>query len=267
MARERAGAGTPNPLEEKPKAGTWMIRGAGFARNGYRKPALFLLERLDRVARTDLAVRYLNRILGFHTSDYVFDVSQVAIVHIPKTGGTTLQAVLGQLSADLFVNWHMHRPISRRCPPGRFSYVTILRDPTQRVWSYFCMARRGERGNPYSAASRRGLAYFLDHCWEVRDMTCRYLAGDPYKDVDEDRYLLAKANLKRVAFVGRFDRLVRDVRRLVTEFGGNPDQITIPHLRPSVREPLSDEDAALIESRNEFDRRLYRWFLDSRGGD
>jgi hypothetical protein len=264
MPRERVGEGPLVHSAPQEKNGLWTHKGTHRAKSGCRRTLSFLLKGVDALARTDLAIRYANRAIGFHTSKYVFDESQIAIIHIPRTGGTSLESVLGNLPLDLFVNRGLHRPVSTKCPPGRFRYLTFLRDPVRRVWAYYCMARRGEKENPYAAMSRRGLPYFLDHCWEAKDMACRYLAGNPYEAMSEERFQLAKGNLQEFFFVGLFEELVPDMKRLVGTLGGDPEVIAIPHLRPSFREPLSEDDAELIRSYNSYDLRLYDWFLGSR---
>lgn len=221
------------------------------------------LRPVDYVSGGDQSIWLYGYALGFHTARYIFDRSKIAVVHIPKTAGTTLKAVLEEVAPERFVNLDVHRPVSLRCPPGPFSYVTVLRDPAARVWSYYQMARRREQ-NPYAKFASRGLAYFLDHCWEVRNMACRYLCGRPREEAGKEHLRTAKENVEAFFFVGLFERFDEDMRWLLDKLGVAPAGVPIPHLRPSLRQDLSREDRCLIEEYNAHDVALYEWFLERR---
>ena len=135
---------------------------------------------VDRVCHTDYSIKYHNARIGFHTNSYKFRYNEVCFIHIPKTAGTSIATtfeLLNEAGAGLGDNYRKHIPISINCPPNNYRYVTSMRNPVDRVWSYYHMAKR-ETKNPYHAYSSRGLEYFLRHCWECRDMLTKYLIGD-----------------------------------------------------------------------------------------
>ena len=127
---------------------------------------------------SDKLIRYTHHTNGFHNPNYRFNKEQIASVHIPKTGGTSLNKIL-QESGDLrFINLNIHKPVSNKCSPQDYRYITVMRDPIDRVWSQYQMVLRSEKGYPYQKFAQQGLAVFLEKCWAVRNMNCRYITGE-----------------------------------------------------------------------------------------
>ncbi len=117
------------------------------------------LKIIDAVFWTDYYVKLHNRNIGFHDPTYRFNQNEIAFVHIPKTGGASLHNLLDQDEFSRFVNLNMHRPISQFCEPGEYSYITIMRDPVKRVWSYYQMVLKNPSGFPYTRISQMTLAF------------------------------------------------------------------------------------------------------------
>lgn len=220
------------------------------------------LQCIDSFLESDWSIRWHSYRIGFHVAHYSFDETQIAIIHIPKTGGTTLYNVLEQVSPAMFVNLHMHRPVSLDCPPQQFRYITFLRHPIERVWSYYRMARQVDKNNPYHKYAFEGLEHFIKHCWEVRNMTCKYLSSHPYKNMNEEFCMLAKYNLRSFFFVGLFENFEEDMRNLLDKLGVAHDSIAISHLLPSVNEKLSEEDKEIIKKYNQYDIDIFNSFVE-----
>lgn len=117
------------------------------------------------------------------------------------------------------------------------------------------------KDNPYSVFAARGLNHFLEHCWEAGNMACQYIAGCPRGSVDREVLRTAEQNLKEFFFVGIFEQLHEDIRRLLALFDIRPEELTIPHLQSTdKKEEPSNQDRELINTHNTYDIALYeRW--------
>jgi len=204
----------------------------------------------------------------FHNTDYCFNDQQIAFIHLPKTGGTSLHHLLQQDPQKRFVNLNVHRPISEFCPPHRFQYITILRSPVERVWSYYQMVLAEVDGYPYKKFAERGLSCFLENCWEVRDMGCRYYSGVVKAEPDTATMDIAFDHLTKFVAVLDFGSMVRDTANFIGKVGLPP--LALPHIRRARYPSLSTYDKELIASFNKMDQELYmRWRLqrlDNRAG-
>lgn len=165
---------------------------------------------IDVPLQTDLSIRVHNRLINFHRNDYCLEDSDICFVHIPKTAGTSIATtfdLLNKEGAAIGDSYKKHVPISNCCPVSKFKYVTSMRNPVDRVWSFYQMALR-DKSNPYHRFTTRGIEYFILHCWECRNMMTKYLTGCT-KDLKQDSELdmLALANLEKFYFIFDFESL------------------------------------------------------------
>ena len=194
----------------------------------------------------------------FHNTDYIFEERQIALIHLPKTGGTSLHRLLADDPQKRFVNLNVHRPVSEFCPPDRFQYITILRAPVARVWSYYQMVLASENGYPYKDYATKGLAVFLENCWEARNMACRYYSGSVADEPDGSTLETAHTHLRKFIAVIDFENIQSDVKQF-TDAVGLP-YIPFPHLRRVAYDAPNLSDRALIERFNSLDAELcLRW--------
>ena len=231
-----------------------------YARGGYRL-LRSALSRVDRILGTEWHIRIQNRLLGFHYNQYKFSSDAIAFVHIPKSGGTTLHHLLKQISSVAFVNLGMHRPVSIRCPPGKHRYITFMRNPVDRVWSYYRMVLRGE-GSLYEIFADHGIEHFLRHCREARNAACRYIGGEPYREPDRTCLERAWSNLQHFYFVGRFEHLDTDTRHLFDLLGKEDRKFPVPHLRRGENSLRTAREEEIIVQYNRLDIELYARFRE-----
>ena len=71
-------------------------------------------------------------------------------------------------------------------------YITCIRNPIDRVWSYYQMALR-EKKSPYNCYTSRGIKYFLEKCWECRNLMTKYLTGKINEIGKSDQDLISLA--------------------------------------------------------------------------
>ena len=204
---------------------------------------------------TDCHAKDHNRSIGFHNPRYAFGKDEIAIVHVPKTGGTSLHHVLKNCENLKVANLLSHRPVSQLCDPRHYEYITILREPVERVWSYYQMVLGSEADFPYKAFAKN-LRTFLGRCWEVRNMACRYYSGSVDAEPNATTLGRAMENLKNFSAVIQFDNFERDVRQVLAR--RNLSVEAVPHMRKSHYVEMTDEERRMILEYNEFDGVLFR---------
>lgn len=212
----------------------------------------------DSFLGTSFFSKIHNRQIRFHNNKYMFDKDEYSFIHIPKTGGSTISAVLKNQSDINFINLGAHQPVSICLKPSKENkYLIFIRDPVERVWSYYQMASQMQ-SNPYHMHTKRGLQFFIKHCWEVRDMMCQYISGEVNKTVTEEILKKAINNLENFFFIGDFENIESDLRRLIKIINGR--QSEIPHLQKRNKKKLTSNDRKLILKYNKNDQKLYNWF-------
>ena len=226
-------------------------------RSVYKK----VLKLIDKLFKSDYYWRFAMQLNGYDISNYTFRKDQIAFVHIPKTGGTSLHEILQSQGTDQFVNLDIHRPISLLCSLDEFNYVTILRNPVDRVWSYYQMVLRNPVGYPYREFAVVGLEYFLKNCWAAKNMSCQYYTAMVYEKVTEKIYTDALENLKKFYAVLSFDHFNEDASRFMEQHNMNAVQ-QVPHKRKVKYNLPTPFEKELIQRYNQFDIKLYELWLE-----
>lgn len=220
-------------------------------------------------------------------------------VHIMKTAGSTLAHITdrqypagtifdeGRLQGDDYLRvaqvsprkrmgvrllrGHMPYGLHTHFGPRPVRYFTFLRDPVERVVSYYYHIRHHPEHYLYDAvvAQRMSLAEFLDsgHSRFVANAQVRVISGaylePPIGGVTPAMLQQAQANLARrfvvVGLTERFDMALLLLRRaLQWEAPIRYTRKNVGRGRPRV-EAIAPETIARIEALNRFDRALYEY--------
>jgi hypothetical protein len=208
----------------------------------------------DAVMNTDKLIRYTYYNNGYHNPNYRFGKDEINFLHLPKTGGTSLCKILANDPKSRFGRLNIHRPVSKHCPPGEYKYVTVLRDPVARVWSYYQMVLRSESGYPYQKWARQGLEVFLIKCWAARNLATRYIAGVIDPEPTQETLSLALANLSQFYAVLNFAEFSEEVSSFLQAHEIPLDEI--PNERNHYYDQPSAEQQELIRKYNHLDMAL-----------
>ncbi len=133
-----------------------------------------------------------------------------------------------------------------------------MRDPVKRVWSYYQMVLKNPSGFPYKRFADYGLECFLKHCWEVRNMACRYYSGNVKHEPNTKTLDKALNNLMHFSYVLAFDNFESEAAECLDTF--NIQMSTIPHEKKGNYTPCNQDDYDLIHRYNRLDMELFaKW--------
>ena len=228
----------------------------------------------------------------------------IAFVHIPKTAGGALttmfvnaysrtgvydtgnyvsgpEKALGKITrkSGSWESWQRrggriaigHTPYGLLGPnlPADTRYVTLLREPVDRVLSHYYrhIHREGLSDVERGPRQRERAGSLEEALVEMRlpalcNLSTRLLCSHPTLETLPPSALdEAKENLRSFAFVGIQERFEESVVLLQRMLGLGPvpyvdKHVSRPGQRPSVDE-ISDEDRALVLEHNQFDAELY----------
>jgi hypothetical protein len=220
-------------------------------------------------------------------------VPKSIFLHLPKTGGTTLRDVivrqfrgrtafrfdgsererahfagLAQSERDRFdlVEGHLHYGVHRLLS-GPSAYITMLREPVDRVLSFYWfvlatpthyMHKRFHELGTLRAAIERTSNPELDN-FQVRLLSGEASLGVPHGRVDRAMLDAAKANLGQCAVVGLTDRFDESLALLAVRFGWT--DLTYHRFKKAINRPttaeLEPEVVDLVRRTNSLDIELY----------
>lgn len=213
------------------------------------------LKVVDAAFQTNYYWDYTFRKNGYHDNQFTFSDSQIAFVHLPKTGGTSFYKLLAADTEQRFVNLKIHRPISIHCPPSKYKYITIIRNPIDRVWSLYQMVLREPKGYPYRKYAIKGLDSFLQNCWEANNMACRYYTAEVNQQPNQETFSMALKNLDSFYSVLSFEHFHSEVVQFLTKHKIKNNHV--PHERKHNYSSPIDAERALIASYNKYDVQLF----------
>ncbi|QNI86960.1 P-loop containing nucleoside triphosphate hydrolase [Synechococcus sp. ROS8604] len=224
---------------------------------------------LDSLLDTDYTIRVSNAFRGFHNNRYKLSTDDLCFVHVPKTAGTSIAKyfeVLREYAFGINICYKNHCPVSIYADPAIYKYTTCHRDPFERVWSYYQMSIR-DCGNSYHKyTTHDSLEYFINHCWECRNMMTKYMTANLSDNLNNKSVQLARDNLKMFFWVFDFDNLTSSLELFTKKYFNYcaPPSMTndipvIPqfHSRSSSYRPPSREELLIIKYYNKYDISLF----------
>ena len=149
-----------------------------------------------------------------HNNNYTFDRQYSKLIHIPKSGGTTFEDLVKTYKLHILCG--SHQPISKFNTVNDSNYVLILRNPIDRVLSYYNMVINSGPKYPYKQYIL-SIPLFMENCWEVCNQLTLYCAGISYSELIEkyNNVNLEKANFSWIERLGHF--IIEDIDYLLLQ--------------------------------------------------
>ena len=219
----------------------------------YKKLGPLLGGLLDKLFFTEFAKRSTNYYHQYNQNDYTFDENEYCFIHVPRTGGWSFRNHFEEHNLPFYVNKKKghHNPVSLLCSPSNFKYVTILRDPIQRIRSHYQMLQQSK--DPIAS---RGMINFLRYSSEAKNLYCQYYSGLVGENIDERVFKIALENLKLFNAVIYFDNYENDLRKFLNNFGIKNISKKF-HANKSSEKILTNSEKKSIEIYNYWDLKLY----------
>ena len=217
-----------------------------------------LSDRLFKTTKFDLFQRKYSNI---YDNKYIFLENQYSFVHVPRTGGTTVHNFLLKNSKNFFGG--VHSAVSLSCNPNKFKYITIIRDPIDRVYSFYLIQKKFKK-LPFHLHANEGLEYFLMNVWSVRNGMCKFINGNLNLDLNEKLFEISNINLKNFYFVIDFNDLEAELKILSKKLNIQAANIEYKNNYITQKEKLEKNNIELISKYNQFDIKLYKEFLNSK---
>ena len=214
---------------------------------------------IDKLFLTNIGKRGTNYYHNYYQNDYSFDSEKYCFIAVPKTGGWSFRRYTEKYNLPFyaFEKNALHNPVSLNCPPGKYKYVTVLRNPIDRSYSEYQMNLKLN-----DVAASRGLINFFKTCTDARNVYCQYYSGLIGDDVDERIYNIAIKNLKNFKAIIDFDNYSTDISNFLKQF--NIEDKEEIHENKSKYNPVSDNQANVIKIYNYWDIKLYNEILNKK---
>lgn len=204
-----------------------------------------------------------------HRNDFEFNKKTSCFIHVPKSGGTTFNHLVKRYELDKpssqkpIMITNLHRPISKKCLPIDYNYIIIIRNPIDRVLSYYNMVKIKGPNYPYGKFVKN-MRLFLNNCWEVNNQMTLYLAGidcTVSTVVNQEIYEMAKNNLKKIKHIIFFENYSKNIANFFfKEYNIVISDSDIPNIRKvTYSKKISNEDKDLIIDKNKYDILLYEY--------
>jgi len=223
-----------------------------------RKVLFSALKASDALTNSDKYWRVQEYANGYHNPEYRFNKDQIALIHLPKTGGTSFGELLATDPENRFINLEIHKQVSWYCPPTDFKYVTIMRNPIDRVWSQYQMVVRMGKKYPYNKYTKDGFESFLENCWAVQNLVVRYLCGLGYTAPDEPHLIESQKTLSCFYAILDFDNFAEEISSFLNKHNIHFD--ALPNVWQSKYDPPNPTEIELIRKFNSLDIALWEWW-------
>lgn len=220
----------------------------------------------------------------------------ILFLHLPKTGGTTLQKILErnferdevltlnghtlQADIDRFREWpetqraryrlikgHLRFGLHRSVP-GAWSYITFLREPTARVLSFYKYASTTRDHYLHCQITQGATLKNLlrrNETPELFNLQTRMIAGDEWnnlgREVDDDALRRAEQNLRtHFSFVGLTEEFDASVCLLCRRFHWATPYYRMRNVTEKERcaNAIDAETREMVREANSLDAKLYK---------
>jgi hypothetical protein len=228
----------------------------------YKKISPFFGKILDTLFLTNFTRRGLDYYHNYNQNDYIFNKDLFCLIHVPRTGGGTLWTYFGNNNNEKiyrFKKGALHNPVSFLCDPKEYKYITVIRDPIDRIISHYNMLLIMK-----SKVASFGFSNWLRNDELSRNLYCQYFSGHIYEPVNEQIYEIALANLKNFYCVINFNNYESEIKQLFQKLNLDIEhnflKAGVPHPKKGMKD--IEEKKIIAKKYNYWDLKLYNEFLD-----
>jgi len=210
---------------------------------------------LDRLFKTTKFDSYQRKYSNIFENNYKFNKNQFSFVHPPRTGGTSVHGLLLKNNKKDFYGG-VHSTVSLLCNPKEFKYIAVIREPIERVYSFYLVQKQFKK-LPFHVHAKKGLEFFLQNAWSSRNGICKFINGNIETEVNEELYKISVENMKNFYFILDLKHLERDTNMLLSKLNIKNKKIEHENSYLTTKDSLSNQNKELIKKYNLYDIRLY----------
>ncbi len=226
----------------------------------YKRISPFIGRILDKLFFTSFSRKGINFYHYYERNDYKIDSKEkICFVHLPRTGGIATWKLLKENNILIynFPKGSFHNPVSLKCSPRDFKYLTIMREPIDRIYSQF--NNFGEIGG---SITNHGLLYTLRTQQSFKNLACQYYSGLIDETVDQRIFEIAKENLGKFYQIIDFNNLETDLINFFKKHQISK-KINIENPNKSVSKKITFEEKESIRLYNYWDLKLYEYYKNN----
>ena len=216
----------------------------------------------DNFFKTTKFDMYQRRHSKSYQNDFKLKENQFCFVHIPRTGGSSLHGLLLENREDFYKG--VHTAVSLLCNPKKYKYITVLRDPIERVFSFYLIQRKYKKlaFNPHA---KQGLEFFLKNVWSCNNGICKFLNGRLENELNDSLFKISLENLENFYFIVDFENFDNNVKILSSKLNIKNDiEQSALHQNnyETAEEKLTKEYKELIKKFNLYDIEIYKIYKE-----
>lgn len=203
---------------------------------------------IDRLFNKTFEEQILRNGLNTLKLDYKIIKDKIYFIHIPKTGGTSINLELQKKYKNKVYRpyypsyWTAHYPLKKNTNFSDIKTITVIRDPVSRVYSYYHDILRNKKHH-YFHLTKTGLDNFCKKAWEANNQYTRYYSGHLNSDFKKN-IVLAKKNL------ASFDKII---------LFENLNKIINFHSNKKRYPGITKNDENIIKKYNKYDCEIFRF--------
>jgi hypothetical protein len=201
--------------------------------------------------------KYQIKYSNIYSNNYFLEKDQYSFVHIPKTAGTSVSKLIKNNNK---VNQGVHNLVSIHCDPSEYNYITVIRDPIERLKSMYEMQMNNKK-LAFHRHAKKGLDYFVKKLTINQNCICKFLIGDLNTDIDEIKYTKAINNLKNFFYIIDYENLYEDTAILKKKLNISESLNHIGKKKNKKKIIYNENQIKTIIEYNYFDIKIYKWYI------
>ena len=169
---------------------------------------------------------------------------------------SSINTFLYENNVNIF--YSAHNLVSINCEPTKYKYITVIRNPIDRIKSFYEMQLNNKKLSFHNQA-KKGLNYFVSNVKINQNCFCKFLIGDLNCNIDEEKFEKAKQNLKNFFFIINFDNLDDDIKLLKLKLNIKNE---MKHIGKSQKKKrfYSENEIEKIINNNIYDIELWNYY-------
>ena len=214
----------------------------------------------DKIFLTENFHKYQMKYSGSYSNSYKLEKNQICLIHPPKSAGTSLNVHLKK--NNVFIYESAHCLVSRFCSTDKYKYIIIIRNPINRIKSFYEMQLNNKKLAFHNHA-KKGFDFFIKKLKINQNCICKFILGDLKLEINENNYEYVKKKLNEFWFILDFENLEEDVKMLSKKLNIPSNMEHLGKKENFKQTVLNEENIKIIRKFNEYDLKIFDYFINN----